>query len=263
MDRRTPAGTAGPAIDIPLSIVIPAYNEERRIAQTLDTLRRDLDAQIGPSWEIIVCDDGSHDATTTVVDERVAADSRLRLIRNDGNRGKGAALMAGFDAARGDAVLFLDADLPVPTSTVAEFVAAGRDADLVTGSRRVRGSIMTTPQPLLRRLGGRTFLWCVDRLGFGGNSDPQCGVKLLRRETLSPVVESVVLTRFAFDVELINRCRSAGLRIVETPVTWTHVEGSTLRPVRDAVATLADLLRLRREFQPRAVATGEPTRIPS
>lgn len=232
-----------------LSIVIPAFNEEHRIDGTLATLRDGLDHVIGPNWEVVVCDDGSSDGTAAIVAEHCRSEPRIRMISEGANCGKGAAMAAGFRSATAAWVLLLDADLPVPLGTITDLLDGAGDSDVVAGSRRRPGSTFTTPQPALRRLGGSVFLAVVDLLGFGGDSDPQCGVKLLRRESLEPIIAEMRLSRFGFDVELLTRCRQGGLHVEERPVTWTHVPGSTLRPVRDAVVTLADLVRLRRELR--------------
>jgi glycosyltransferase involved in cell wall biosynthesis len=240
-----------------VSIVIPALNEANRLPQTLDVLCNGLPALLGDAWEIVVVDDGSTDDTAGVVQRR-ARHSAVRLISFGENRGKGAALRQGAISATRPLVLFLDADLPVRVETIAEFARLGEHADLVVGSRRLPGASFDPPQPLTRRLGGAGFRAAVALLGYEVTSDPQCGIKLLRTEAFAGVLPQLTCERFSFDVELIERARRAGLRIDEIPVTWRHVEGSTLRPLPDAVATLRDLVRLRRRLLRRpAPSTAE------
>ena len=246
----------GFGIDTDLSIVIPAYNEQGRIDATLRGLRAELDSTIGPDWEIVVSDDGSTDETAAIVQRHLDEDPRIRFVGSPANAGKGAAIVRGFRASSSTWVLLMDADLPVPVSSIAGFLDAGVDVDLVTGSRRLPTSTITTPQPPLRKAGGRAFLTCVAALGFGGFGDPQCGVKLLRRSATAPVIDEAILTRFAFDVELLTRARRRGLRIIEHPVSWTHVPGSTLHPIRDAAVALSDLVRLRRRLRTVPVPTA-------
>lgn len=240
-DGRRPRGKV---IERDITIVIPAYNEEHRLPATLDRLMAELPSVCSGSWEVLVSDDGSTDGTGELLRDR-GADPRLRVVSTPVNRGKGAALVAGALAARHPLVLFLDADLPVPIPTIAELAAAADGAELVVGSRRMPGASLDPPQPLVRRVGGRLFRAAISVLGYDATSDPQCGVKVLRKDQLAPLLAEVTCRGFAFDVELIERARRAGLRVSELPVAWRHVEGSSLRPVRDAVATLVELARLR------------------
>jgi dolichyl-phosphate beta-glucosyltransferase len=242
-----------------VSIVIPAFNEELRLPSTLDQLTLELPGICTGPWEIVVSDDGSADRTVAVAMARASSPS-VRVLTTDRNRGKGAALLSGVRAARYPLVLFLDADLPVPVPTIAEFVERSADVSLVLGSRRLAGSSVDPPQPLGRRLGGRAFRAVVALFGYDVPSDPQCGVKLLRVADAAPALREVTCRGFAFDVELIERVRRNGGHIVEVPVAWRHVHGSSLRPVRDAIATLRELWLLRRRL-PAHVPTG-PERVP-
>jgi dolichyl-phosphate beta-glucosyltransferase len=227
-----------------ITVVVPAFNESRRLGPALDQLVADLDRLSTSPWQVVVVDDGSTDGTSEVVDRR-PPDDRIVLVTSVVNRGKGAALREGARVATGDVVAFLDADLPVPVATVLEMAAATDGSDLVLGSRRLPGATYDPPPPLARRVGGWGFLTAVSAMGFQPSSDPQCGVKVFRRVPLEPVLSVVENDRFAFDVELIARSRRAGLRVNEVPVPWSYVAGSSVRPVRDAVVTLRDLFRLR------------------
>lgn len=231
-------------IDADVTIVIPAYNEEHRLPATLDRLVAELPSACRGAWEIVVSDDGSEDGTAAVVRGR-GGDPRLRLVSSTSNLGKGAALLAGIRAAAHPWVVLLDADLPVSVGTIGELLATAEGADLVVGSRRIAGAAFDPPQPLVRRVGGRLFRLSVSLLGYDVTSDPQCGVKLLHRDHVLPLLDDVSCTGFGFDVELIERAQRSHLEVRELPVTWRHVEGSSLRPVRDAVRTLVELARLR------------------
>lgn len=227
-----------------ISIVIPAFNEERRLPATLEALLRDLPAVCPANWEVVVSDDGSTDDTVEVVKDLADTDA-VRIVSTSHNTGKGAALLRGVRASSHEIVVLLDADLPVPVQTIAVMLGHAQQADLVLGSRRLPGASFDPPQPILRRLGGHLFRGAVAVLGYSGPSDPQCGVKLLRRDRMSEVLASMECKGFAFDVELIERSRRRGISMVEVPVTWSHVEGSSLHPLRDALATLRELARLR------------------
>lgn len=230
---------SGGHIDTDMTIVIPAFNEEHRLPGTLDRLLAELPGELGGSWEIVVSDDGSQDATMQVVADH--SDRRLRTVSAPSNAGKGAALLRGARSARYPLVAFLDADLPVPVSTLAVMATRMGSADLVVGSRCLPGSTFESPQPLARRVGGRLFRTAISLMRYDVTSDPQCGVKMLRRDAVVPLLDPPSCEGFGFDVELIVRARSAGLRIEELPVQWRHVEGSSLRPVRDGAATLREL----------------------
>ncbi len=242
---------------VDVSVVIPAYNEELRIPATLAALTDRLPQRLG-SFEVLVVDDGSDDATVEVVSGH--PDARVRVLTQEQNLGKGAALRAGIGAARGDVVVLLDADLPVDVNQIADLVDAAAGADLVVGSRRLPGSSVDPPQPLVRRVGGGVFIRLVRVMGYGVTSDPQCGVKVLRAATVAPIAVSTSTDGFAFDAELIDRCRRNRLQVLDRPVAWRHVEGSTLRPFRDVLRTLGELWRLRSD-RPVAVAPA-PRPVP-
>ena len=246
VEHRSPGGAQH---GVNVSVVIPAFNEALRLPPTLRELSFGLNRHFDGDYEVIVSDDGSTDDTSSVVTERAADDHRIRLVRSAIHLGKGYALCAGFADSAGEAVAFLDADLPVDVSTLAAMIARLDDADLVVGSRHMAGSSFVTPQPLGRRAGGRGFRAAVSLLGLRSVSDPQCGAKVLRRSSTETIVAACTTDRFAFDIELIERCRGADLRVIEHPVAWRHVPGSSLRPARDAVGTLFDLHALRRQFR--------------
>lgn len=227
-----------------LTVVVPAFNEAARLPATLTALAAGMDSAAGGPWEVIVADDGSSDATLAIATAAADLDPRIRVVALDGHRGKGAALARGFDRATHDLVLFVDADLPIPVATFADLVGQLGGADIVAGTRK-RGRTVRA-QPMARRVGGRLFRLAIAALGLTTTSDPQCGVKLLRRGPCAPVVAAVRSQGFAFDVELLRRAATAGLSVAETPVEWSHVPGSSIRPIRDALRTLAELAAVRR-----------------
>lgn len=227
-----------------LSIIIPAYNEERRIGATLARVTSYLDDR-GASYELIVVDDGSRDGTCTVV--RAASHARVRLLALPANAGKGAAVKAGVLASRGRSVLFTDADLSTPIEELTRLEAAlDGGADLAIGSRAVPGEV-AREQPLLRRLQGRGFHLVVRALGFRVVStirDTQCGFKLFRGAVARILFGELTLTGFAFDVELLELAHKR-FAITEVPVAWVHADGSKVRPGIDAARMLRDLVRIR------------------
>jgi glycosyltransferase involved in cell wall biosynthesis len=227
-----------------LSIIIPAYNEERRIGATLARITGYLDGR-GGGYEVIVVDDGSRDATRAIVG--AAGHPAVRLLALPVNAGKGAAVRAGVLASRGRAVLFSDADLSTPIEELARLEAAvAGGADLAIGSRVAPGEVARR-QPLLRRLQGRAFHAIVRALGFrvvATVRDTQCGFKLFRGAVARLLFRELTLTGFAFDVELLERAHQR-FAIAEVPVAWAHADGSKVRPGIDAARMLRDLIQIR------------------
>jgi dolichyl-phosphate beta-glucosyltransferase len=228
-----------------LSIVIPAYNEAARIGSTLGATRAFLDARQLGEAEIIVVDDGSTDSTCNVVEEHARRDPRVRLIRLERNRGKGAAVRRGVLDSRGMRVLFMDADLATPLGELAKLERAVDDgADIAIGSRGLRESNITTRQHPVRESMGRTFNLMVQALAVPGIKDTQCGFKLFTRNAADALFHEATVERFAFDVEILLRARGR-FRVAEIPIVWRHVEQSKISPVRDAARMAFDLVRLR------------------
>ena len=227
------------------SIVIPCFNEERRIGSTLRAILSFLGNR-PDGWEIVVVDDGSRDATAELVQSEFGSDARVRVQRSTENHGKGWAVREGFRVARGDLVLFTDADLSTSIDALPGFEArAAEGFDLVIASRVIPGARILTPQPWRRRLSGWVFRTLVRGLGLSKFHDTQCGFKLMRKATISPVVEAMTTAGFAFDVELIFRAGARGLRVCEQPVDWRDSAGSKVRLYPDALRMTADLVRLR------------------
>ena len=228
-----------------ISIVIPCFNEERRIGASLETMLGFLRSS-SLDWEIVAVDDGSRDATSAAIQRTADGEGRVRLVRHEVNRGKGEAVRSGFRSSRGDWVLFSDADLATPIDELGRFLEAGEGgADMVIASRVVTGAQILTPQPWRRRLSGAAFRGLVRTLGLSSFHDTQCGFKLLRRDCMGPILDAVATEGFAFDVELIWRTERAGLRVIELPVRWRDVAGSKLRLFPDALRMAWDLVAMR------------------
>jgi dolichyl-phosphate beta-glucosyltransferase len=229
-----------------LSLIIPAYNEEQRIAPTLARITDYLEARRA-TYEIIVVDDGSKDRTTDIVREVAATNSRVQLLALAQNSGKGAAVRAGVLASRGVSVLFSDADLSTPIEELERLEARLYDgADVAVGSRATAGDV-DREQRLFRRIQGRAFHLVVRALGLrvaGRIKDTQCGFKLFRGPIARVLFREVKLAGFAFDVELLELACER-FNVVEVPVAWQHADGSKVRPGIDAMKMLADVIRIR------------------
>ena len=229
-----------------LSIVIPAYNEAQRLPQTLAHVDGFLKEQKF-SAEVIVVDDGSRDNTLGAVRAfHFQTAVKLRLLANFRNRGKGASVRRGMAAARGEFILFTDADLSTPiTELNGLFAAMEKGADVAMGSRAVAGAHVLTPQPWYREFMGRTFNRFVQGLVLPGLHDTQCGFKLFRRAAARRLFKYLTTPRFGFDVEVLYLARRAKFNIAEVPVEWRNALGSTVSPLKDSLTMFADLFRIR------------------
>lgn len=227
------------------SIVIPAYNEARRISLTLEKVLAFI-AERRWDAEVIVVNDGSADATASIVRDYVARYPNLRLIENPGNRGKGYSVRNGMLHARGDILLFTDADLSSPIAESETLFAALRDgADISIGSRWIYTRLQTRRQPLYRQFLGRVFnrlLRHLLRLPF---KDTQCGFKAFTRAAAYTVFPLQIIEGWGFDPEILFLARKHGLRIAEVPVHWGHSGGTRINPLIDGTRMLADVLRIR------------------
>ena len=261
-----------------LSVVVPAYNEERRLPETLAQILAYLDRQTYP-FELIVADDGSSDRTAALV-EAVAKDRPgVRLLRLD-HRGKGFAVRAGALAARGEYVLLCDADLATPIEEwekLAEKFTAGYAVAI--GSREGLGA-RRLGEPWYRHLMGRVFNFIVRAIAVGGIQDTQCGFKALHHIAAAdlfkrvriygddaPTLQGAAVT--AYDVELLFLARRRGYAIAEVPVMWRYGTETKVSPLRDSLRNLRDVLTvrwyaLRGRYQdldaPLPIAAEEPAR---
>ena len=228
-----------------LSIVIPAYNEKQRIGKTLRVMHAYLQQQPYAA-EIIVVDDGSQDGTASIVQASEAAFSPTQVLRNGRNRGKGFSVRQGFLHARGEYLLFSDADLSTPIEEVEKLLAALQEpCDIAIGSRAVPGSRVEVHQPWYREHMGRLFNVCVQILAVPGIRDTQCGFKCFRREAAMAICHRMVAERFGFDVEMLYLARRLGYRVREVPVLWRNSPETRVRVWRDSASMIGDLLRIR------------------
>ncbi|HVR28676.1 MAG TPA: dolichyl-phosphate beta-glucosyltransferase [Thermoanaerobaculia bacterium] len=225
-----------------LSVVVPAYNEEARLAVTLPAILDYLEAT-RRSFEVLVVDDGSSDATARVAQS--FAGRGVKAIRMPRNRGKGAALRTGVLASRGDRVLLTDADLSTPISELERLERHLGGVEMVFGSRAVEGARIDHPQPVLRQWMGKTFNLMIRLLVAGGIRDTQCGFKLLDGPAARAVFADLRLDGFAYDVELLWLARRRGLRVAEVGVTWSHSPDSRVHLITDSIRMALDVLRIR------------------
>ena len=229
--------------DCYLSVVIPAYNEERRLPETLDTVRAYLGGKTYP-WEIIVADDGSDDATAAIVDCAGLTDGRIKLLPLP-HRGKGWAVKNGMLAARGDYRFLCDADLSMPIDLLGRLLPGDAPtSDIVIGSREAPGA-QRIGEPRRRWLMGRVFNAMTRVLATPGIADTQCGFKVFQATAAEKLFALQTLDGFAFDAEILFLARRRGFSLAEVGIDWHYQSESKVRPVRDGWRTLRDLVIIR------------------
>jgi len=228
-----------------LSVLIPAFNEQRRIEPTLERFVVFLDDS-GLDYELLVADDGSSDDTAAVVASFAQQHKSVRLLRDDRNLGKGAALRRAALESRGEYLVYSDADLPVEPhhlTTVLERLAEG-DTDLVLVSRWMSGAPPVLGVPLARRMLSLLFRIVAMPLKPPGVTDTQCGFKGFRGDVARELFAQLQIDGFAFDLELLCRAHRQGHRVTELALPVRHAVGSTIRPLSDSVAMARDVMMI-------------------
>jgi glycosyltransferase involved in cell wall biosynthesis len=232
-----------------LSVVIPAYNEGPRLPSTLERVAQYC-AEGVEQAEILVVNDGSRDQTGALArrlaGERSSERLQIRVLENPGNRGKGYSVRHGMQEARGEWVLFSDADLSAPIEECEKlFAALGDRYQVAIGSRALDRSLIGVHQSVFRENAGRIFNLCMRLLTGLPFADTQCGFKLFRRDAAREIFRRQRLERFGFDVEVLYLARKLGYRTVEVPVRWNHVEGTKVSMAGDSLQMFVDLWRVR------------------
>jgi glycosyltransferase involved in cell wall biosynthesis len=224
-----------------ISIIIPAYNEEKRLPATLRAIKAYLEATSWAFAEVVVVDDGSRDGTV-----EVARSAGVRLLQNPGNRGKGYSVRHGMLDAKGDWVLFSDADLSAPIEELEKlWTAVGREgAQAAIGSRDLDRSLIGVRQPLFREMGGRFFNLVIRLVTGLPFRDTQCGFKLFEGAAAREIFRRQRVERFGFDVEVLFIAQRLGYRTLEVPVRWNDVAGTKVR-MGAGLAAFLDPLKVR------------------
>jgi glycosyltransferase involved in cell wall biosynthesis len=227
------------------SIVIPAYNEGKRLGATLEKVLAYVRRQ-GWDAEVIVVNDGSRDNTAELVRAFAAKDPVLRLVENPGNRGKGYSVRHGILSARGDVVVFSDADLSSPIEEMPKLLGAlAAGADIAIGSRWLRAELQTQRQSPLRQVFGRVFnllLRIILGLKF---KDTQCGFKAFTRRAAQTILPLQRIERWGFDPEILFLARKFGFRVDEVPVLWGHSGDTRIHPFLDGARMFQEIVRVR------------------
>lgn len=228
-----------------VSIVLPAYNEEQRIGATLDALAA-YRSQAEHELEVLIVDDGSQDQTAATVEAHRDLIPDLVLVRCEKNRGKGHAVATGMLTATGQYKAFFDADGATPFDELDHLLGAlqGNPRAVAIGSLRHAGTHVTERQPILRTVAGRLGNALVRALVLPGVGDSQRGCKVFPAELADVVFQTLQTPGWAFDIEVLARCRRHGYDIIEVPVQWRHVDGGQLH-ANAYLHTLREVVRIR------------------
>lgn len=230
-----------------LSVIIPAYNEAGRILPYLEEVTCYLEDR-GRPYEVLVVDDGSTDATASLVESFGETVPEVELLRLQSRRGKGAAVRRGMQAAVGELQLFTDADGATPIAELAGLEAAvAAGAHLAIGSRALASRLpdFTVQARLYRTILGGLFNAAVQQSGIRGVSDTQCGFKLFRRAVAEDLFGVSTIDGYGFDLEILYVAQRRGYNIAEIPVNWSDRPGSKVRVMRDGLAMLRELASIR------------------
>ena len=225
-----------------LSVIIPAFNEEKLMGATLAKFISFLEKE-KYSWEIIVVDDGSHDKTSAIVES--LRNSRVKLITFNKNQGKGAALKAGFLKAKGQFQIFSDADLSVDVETIKPFMQKLKKYDVVIASRRIEGATIKKHQPWLRENMGRAFTLLTQLLMGSQVTDFTCGFKGFTKLAAGSIFGRSVISRWAYDAEIVFLAEKNDYKLMEYPVSWVNRKETRVKLNKVVLESLRDLIRIR------------------
>lgn len=225
-----------------LTIIIPAYNEERRLPPSLDKIVAFIQQQPEP-MDVIIVENGSQDRTTEIAEAYAARYPFIRVMHSE--KGKGAAVRAGMLAGRGRYLFMCDSDLSMPIAEVRKFLPPQlSDYDVAIASREGPGA-HRYGEPWYRHLMGRVFNLIIRVLAIPGFQDTQCGFKSFRREVARDVFASLTMTGWAFDVEALFIALRRGYKVVAVPINWYFDADSRVRPFHDTYRMVRDVLRIR------------------
>lgn len=228
-----------------LTIVIPAYREEKRIHKILDAIVRYQKEKEFVIETIVVCD-ASPDDTAGTVKQYENKISGLRMIEGKINRGKGHAVQEGMLSAKGKYIVFADADNSTPIEQVDKLLRFVPKYEVVIGSRYCDGGKLAVPQPLFRRLGGRAMNLAIRTLAISGIRDTQCGFKLFSNQAARRIFQKQTVLDFSFDIEILVIAKRLGFMIKEVGITWYDDPHSAVNPIKDGLKIIKDSWNIRK-----------------
>jgi glycosyltransferase involved in cell wall biosynthesis len=228
-----------------LSIIVPAYNEEKRIGVTLKEYIEFFDEKLKKDYEILVVLNGCRDNTLEVVKK-----FKVKYVDVREAIGKGGAIVEGFRAVEGDFIGYVDADNATPPRAFYDLYKNIKNNDGIIASRWIKGSKIGSKQPVSRRIASRGFNYMVRGL-FGLNlNDTQCGAKLFKRDAIKKVVDKLGITRWAFDVDLLYLMKLKNFKIIEIPTEWAEPGGSRMNVKKTVPEMFLSITRLRLIYSP-------------
>ena len=227
-----------------LSIIIPSFNEELRLPRTLELIASYIKAS-NRRTEVLVVDDGSTDRTAEVAASFAERVADLRVLKNGTNRGKGYSVRHGMQEARGETVLFTDADLSAPIEEADKLLAALPQYDVAIGSRAMNRELIEVHESAFREFAGIIFNRIVRIVLWLPFVDTQCGFKAFRREPCRIIFDQQRIERFGFDPELLYLARHHGLKATEIPVRWSHSPATKINMLRDSLLMFVDVFTIR------------------
>lgn len=254
------------ATTLTVSIVIPAYNEERRLPPYLESIRHHFDSDLVGCYEVVVVDDGSTDGMASELRRSAETFPQLRVLQHSENRGKGAAVRTGVLAARGRYVLFADADGATPIEEERRLRARLQtEADIAVGSRRVASTEVARNRNPFRGIVGKSFARLAKCLLGLSVHDTQCGFKMFRHEVAVKLFPQMREEGYYFDLEMLILADRYGYRVIEVPINWADQPGSRMSLIRELASMMGAfrrLRRLRKSEEPSAINPKSETRNP-
>lgn len=229
-----------------ISFIIPAYNEETRVGDTVMSIISYAETN-HYEIEVIVVNDGSADRTGEIVKDISEKRPNVFLLNNEKKEGKGYSVREGVRASRGGIIIFTDADGSVPITELPKFICAiEKGAKVAIASRAISGADIIKRQPLWRQSMGKIFNFFVQRLILKGIPDTQCGFKCFTRETALKLFDEQKINGFAFDAEILYLAKLYGYPVVQIPVKWINSPKSSVRPLSDSIVMFKDLFIIKK-----------------
>lgn len=233
-----------------LSIVIPAYKEEDRIHKILDAIS-EFSKVKEYGIETLIVIDGSGDMTAAVANKYSNKIDNLVVIDRKENKGKGYTVREGMLKAKGQYILFSDADNSTPIEQVDKLLKFRNDYDVIIGSRYVYDGKLAIPQSFVRKMGGRALNFIIRTLAVSGIRDTQCGFKLFSRKAAEEIFPKQTFERWSFDIEILAIARVLGYKIKEVGITWYDDPHSRVSPIKDGLRMIKDAWTVRKNVKAR------------
>ncbi len=227
-----------------VSIIIPAYNEEKRIGKTIENYM-----EFFHDSEIFVAMDGCKDGTLDIVKKFAENGGKnnntISYIHSSKRLGKGMGLLRAVGRTKGDILVFIDADEAISPSEIFKLINQLDEYDCIIGSRWINGSIMMVKQSIKRRIASRGFNFLVRNMFGLPFKDTQCGAKVIRKDAIKNIVENISTSGYAFDIDLLWQLRKKGHKIKEVPIVWNDKDGSSVKLFHEIITMFLDIVRLR------------------